>query len=228
MIIAFCLTIICAYLLGGVNFGIIVSKIVAHTDIRTQGSGNAGATNVLRVLGAKPAIYTLLGDYLKAVAAVGLAMLWFWLFTGDAQYGIGKITAALFAVLGHMYPLYFKFKGGKGVITCLGGVTLIHPLFAAISLSIFIIIVLISRYVSLGSILGCFSYFVATVVFNAINFGITIDAVIDTALTGLVVFWVIIKHRTNMKRLLSKTESKISFKKKAPVSAGEAEEGEKK
>lgn len=227
IIIAFCLTIVCAYLLGGINFGIIVSKTVAHMDIRTQGSGNAGATNVLRVLGAKPAIYTLLGDYLKAVAAVGLSMLWFWLFIGNAHYGIGMITAALFSVLGHMYPIYFKFKGGKGVITCLGGVTLIHPSFAAMGLGVFILVVLISRYVSLGSILGCFSYFVATVAFNAINYGVTVDAIIDTALTGIVVFWVILKHRSNIKRLFNKTESRISFKKKEPSTEGAKENEEK-
>ena len=215
------LCIIIPYLLGSLNFGVMISKKHYRDDIRTHGSGNAGATNMLRTFGWKAAVLTMAGDMLKAVIAVGMG----YLVVGvNAQVtdaaGVsyrmvdqfGAAIAGLFVMLGHMFPIFFKFKGGKGVATSGMVILMISPITAAVCLVVFLIVVIGTRYVSLGSVMGLIFY---PIVLNAISHAYdpprnATACMISVLMATLVVFM----HRENLKRLMNRTESKISFKKK--------------
>ena len=218
------LCIVIPYLLGSINFGLLISNKQFHDDIRTHGSGNAGATNMLRTFGWKAAVLTMAGDMLKAVLAVGLG----YLIVGvnaqiTAENGMtyrmvdqfGAAIAGLFVMLGHMFPIFFKFKGGKGVATSGMVIFMISPITGVICLAVFLIVVIGTRYVSLGSVMGLVFY---PIVLNA--FSHVSDpprnataCMISVLMACLVVFM----HRENLKRLANHTESKISFKKKKPA-----------
>ena len=146
-----CLLVILTYLLGSISFGIIVTKLKKGVDIRNYGSGNTGFTNVLRVVGKGPSIIVLIGDALKG--SMGVI---FGYYLGDASYSFA-VLGGLSTMIGHTYPIYFAFKGGKGVATGLGVILTLAPDVTLIALIVFIIIVFISRYVSLGSLLGAMS-----------------------------------------------------------------------
>lgn len=226
------LCIIVPYLLGSLNFGVMISQKHYRDDVRTHGSGNAGATNMLRTFGWKAAVLTMAGDMLKAVIAVGLG----YLIVGvNAQItdanGVsyrmvdqfGAAIAGLFVMLGHMFPIFFKFKGGKGVATSGMVIIMISPITALVCLIVFLIVVIGTRYVSLGSVMGLSLY---PIVLNAWSHAYDpprnpTACMISVVMAVLVVFM----HRENLKRLANRTESKISFKKKpaeAPA-AGTAE-----
>ena len=202
MIGFFILSGIIGYLLGSINSSIIVGKIYG-VDIRTKGSGNAGATNTLRTIGKKAALLVVIGDSLKGVLACLIASL---ICMGNGStVEIASIIAGYFVILGHHLPKYFKFKGGKGVMTSFAVATYIMPLAAIITLLIFVLIVFITRYVSLGSMLGgisftIISYFLGASIYT-ILFGVFISILI------------IIRHRANIKRLINGTESKLGQKK---------------
>ena len=120
------LTALCGYLLGSISFAVIVSKTMFGQDVRDYGSGNAGMTNILRVYGKKPAAFTLIGDFLKGAVAVLLGrMIFGWLGVVGSD---GAHLAGLCALLGHLYPLYFGFRGGKGILTAVGIIAVIDPL----------------------------------------------------------------------------------------------------
>lgn len=198
------------YLLGSLNFGVILSRAKYKDDVRQHGSGNAGTTNMLRTYGKGAAVLTLLGDMLKAVIAVlfGYAML----LLPAASDGVhvdkmGPAIAGLFVMLGHMFPCYFRFKGGKGVATAAMVVLLINPVVFAILLLAFIVIVAGTKYVSLASMMCMIFYPIILPAFR--EQGTACWTAVIMAL--LVVFM----HRENIRRLMNKTESKISFKKKA-------------
>ena len=144
--------IIIAYLLGNISTSYIVAKRLAGVDIRTQGSGNAGSTNVLRTLGKKAGALTFVGDVLKGLIAVLIARLI--AYGVHMDQSICAYIAVVAVVLGHNYPAFLGFKGGKGVATSLGSMLGMNPLVALMCLGFFIIIVAITKYVSLGSILG--------------------------------------------------------------------------
>lgn len=190
------LVILFSYLLGSISFGIIVTKIVKGIDIREHGSGNAGFTNVLRVIGKGPSVFVLLGDALKGSLSVALGY-----YLGDAYFAV---IGGLAAMVGHTYPLYFGFRGGKGVATGLGVVLTLAPDVTLIALIIFMITVMLSRYVSLGSILGALSVPLSTTLlakpFPILLFGI------------LGVSFVIYRHKTNIVRLWQGKENKIGRK----------------
>lgn len=185
--------IIVAYLLGSISPSIIQGKLKG-IDIKKEGSGNAGSTNTLRVLGKKAALITLAVDILKGFIAVKLG-------------AFGGMTCAylcaIAAFLGHIYPCYYGFKGGKGVATAAGVVLAINPLIALICLVLVLIIVAITRYVSLGSISAAVLLIILCCISDRgfLPFA-TIIAVI-----------VIFKHRANIDRLIHHKENKISFKK---------------
>ncbi len=215
------------YLLGSFNFGLIISRKKYNDDIRTHGSGNAGTTNMLRTYGKRAAVLTLLGDMLKAALAVGFGYLIADINTVAAHPGIdgsvalvehyGAAIAGLFVMLGHMFPVFYKFKGGKGVATSGMVVLMISPISFVICFSIFAIIVLGTKFVSLASCMGMIFYPIILSAFSAgRNFTAQATAVL---MATLVVFM----HRENLKRLYNGTESKLYFSKaKRDAAAAEA------
>ena len=197
MLIGVILCIIIPYLIASINPAIIFSKMVYHDDIRTHGSGNAGTTNMLRTYGKKMAVVILLLDFLKAVIGVMIGSL---LMTRE----MGGAIAGVFVILGHTFPIYYKFKGGKGV-ACLAGVMLIlSPISFAILLPVFILIVLMTRFVSLGSVMATMLFPVIQFAFYKQNSWITLASIV-------IMLLVVFMHRENIKRLLEGKESKISF-----------------
>ncbi|MFR6065726.1 MAG: glycerol-3-phosphate 1-O-acyltransferase PlsY [Eubacterium sp.] len=216
-VIKFALVVLVSYLLGSLNFSIIFSKGVVKKDIRESGSGNAGATNMLRTYGKKFALLTMLGDIIKVAIAIIIAFLIFgspvkYLFASPTdptelqQIMFYKQFAGFFCVVGHIFPVFFKFKGGKGVAACTGMVIMVDWRIALILFVIFVIIVAISKWISLGSITIAILYPVLLYVFYK-NIIVTLIALIFAVM-------VVVAHRQNIKRILNKTENKISFKKK--------------
>ncbi len=206
------LGLICAatgYFLGGVNCAILVSKLIYHDDIRNHGSKNAGMTNILRTYGKTAAVLTLAGDILKTVIAIYIARL----LMGEP----GAYIAGLGSVLGHIYPVYFNFKGGKGVAAVAATVLCTSPLCFLILFAVFAIIVAGYKYVSLGSVMCMFLY---PVLINRLSGG-KVD-IITTVCTFLIAAIVIFKHKDNIKRLMQGKENKISlFGKKDKISKKE-------
>lgn len=193
-----------AYLIGSINFAIIFSKKFAGFDVRKKGSKNAGTTNVLRTVGKGAAALTLICDILKGVVAVLIAMLAANIWK-DTDTVVLKYLAGLFAIIGHTFPVYYGFKGGKGVATSLGVLLIVNPQIGIICLSFALIIMIATRWVSLGSILAATLFPIITI-FMTDNFG---GKVISILIGVLVIF----NHRTNIKRLKDGTENKLSFKK---------------
>ena len=190
------------YLLGSVNFAIIISGNQYNQDIRNYGSGNAGMTNMMRTYGKSAAALTLFGDAMKAVVAG---------FIGYAALGIfGAHMAGFFCVLGHTFPIFYKFKGGKGVVTAAASLLVCNPYVFVILLVIFVTIVSIWRYISLASIMCVMLY---PVILNGmetvLNGFCSVYIIFPIMMAVLIVF----KHKENIHRLLNKTESKFSFKK---------------
>ena len=193
------IVLVVGYLLGSISTGVLLSKVCANVDIRSHGSGNAGTTNMLRVLGRKMALLTFVGDMLKGVIAV---------FIGKALVGgeLGGLLGVAGAVLGHYYPLYFGFKGGKGIATGFGSLLFVFPLHALGALVVFIALVGLTRYVSLGSVVA--AAFLPVLVF--ITHGENMTVCILTTLICLSAIW---RHSANIKRLMNHTESKLDFSK---------------
>jgi len=209
------LAAVCSYALGSVSFAIIVTRIFCKTDIRDSGSGNAGATNVLRSQGKLPALLTTLGDLGKAFAAVLVARFLLNALGGDSSLlPVTTYLSGLFCVLGHLYPLYFGFRGGKGVMATLGVMLVLDWKVALICLVIFIILVAITRMVSLGSVAAAAALPLLTGLFNGLIYktpaGNTAFCTIMAVIIGGIL---IIKHRANIKRILDGSESKIGSKK---------------
>lgn len=205
-----------AYLLGSLNFGIIVTKTLVGEDIREKGSGNAGATNVLRSHGKGLAALTTLGDLGKCIAAVLLAKLCFFPLLDAAEFaGYGAYIAGLFCIIGHLYPLYFGFRGGKGVMTTLGMMLVLDWQIALICLSLFIVLVAVWRMVSLGSCITAAFLPVAT--FVKLKYISAVDGteiLFCTSMCVLIAAVLIVKHKSNIKRILNGTESKLGSKSK--------------
>lgn len=211
--------IIIAYAIGSINFSVLISRKIAGFDIRDKGSKNAGTTNVLRNVGKKAAVLTLVCDILKGVLAILIAILISKIVEGSNRAILMELSA-FFVVVGHTFPIFFEFRGGKGVATSLGVLLIINWKIGLICLIFAIFEMILCRMVSLGSIS-------AAVLFPVLTFFIR-----DCYLTGwewsYVVFgiamalFVIFNHRENVKRLMSGTENRISFKKKENI---EKEEG---
>ena len=215
-----------AYLLGSLNFAIIISAKQYKQDIRNFGSNNAGMTNMMRTYGRKAAAFTLVGDALKAVVscAIGYVVL--------GQFG--AYMAGLFCILGHIFPIYYKFKGGKGVVTA--GITILmcNPLVFLIIISIFLIIVLFTKYISLGSVMSMLLY---PIILDRIDRAFPIwgkyeeaEGSIGVVFAIIMAVLIIFKHKENIKRLLNGTESKFSFKKSvksAPAASSDSDSDNK-
>ena len=208
-------TAIAAYLLGSISFAIIFSKLFAKKDVRESGSGNAGMTNVLRTIGKLPAVLTLIGDLLKAVAAIFLAK---WIFSSlpfmEAER-VGAYIGGIFVVLGHIFPVFFGFKGGKGVLTCAGVFLVLDWQLCLVCIAIFLIVTLSTGYVSLGSILSMGAAPILTLI---VGLTLRADILLMRTIIWQSIFILVIAgisifmHRENIKRLLNGTEN--CFKKK--------------
>lgn len=202
-----------AYLIGSINFSIILSKRMAGFDIREKGSGNAGTTNMLRSVGKKAAVITLICDILKGVVSILIAVL------------VGKIIknldnallvqlAGIFVIIGHTFPVFFKFKGGKGIATALGVLLMINWQIGLICLIFALVLMALTKKVSVGSIAAAilFPILVAFIDQNYIvptsnsNWSYLVFSIIVSLL-------VIFNHRANVQRILNGTENRLSFKK---------------
>lgn len=214
------------YLLGSINFSIIVtSKIKKVADIRSLGSGNAGFTNVLRSVGKEAAIITFLGDVSKAILAIFLGRTIFMLNTSKILpvffiYQFGAYIAGIFCVVGHIYPCFFKFKGGKGLLTLFSMIFFIDLRVFFILLGVFLVLLLLTKIVSLCSIVVALLYPAVTFTMEFLfdrSIGETelfikyliVTTIISTFMSVLVIY----KHKSNIKRLLKGEEKKITAKK---------------
>ena len=204
---AYIIVAVIAYLLGSISFSVIISKKIAGFDVREKGSGNAGSTNVLRTVGKKAAVLTLICDVLKGVVAVLIATL------------VGKIwkeldgallvqLAGIFVIIGHTFPIFFKFKGGKGVATSLGVLLITNWQIGLICLVFALVLMALTQMVSVGSI-GAAILYPALTIFITQNYIVTGNYIISSIIIAVLV---VFNHRSNVKRLLSGTENRINLK----------------
>lgn len=216
------------YLIGSLNFAIIFSEKIYHNDVRQHGSGNAGGTNMLRTYGKKAGLMTVLCDMAKAAVGVLIGYLFFPFFI----MGGGKLIAGFFVILGHIFPLYFHFRGGKGIAPTGMVILLASPPTAGILFLLFVVLIAITKYVSLGSVMAMLIY---PYLYNRLEtFFISINqkngvyteaesmlrmqsVAIGTIMAILIAALVVFMHRENINRLRLGKESKISFKKKPQV-----------
>jgi glycerol-3-phosphate acyltransferase PlsY len=201
--------IVAAYLIGSLSFAVIISRLMGLADPRSYGSGNPGATNVLRSGHRGAAIMTLAFDVLKGYVPVFLAL---WL---GGPYGLGPLTVAavgLAAFVGHLWPVFFRFQGGKGVATAAGVLLALNPLLAAATLASFALVVGFTRYVSLGSIVAAvFAPFYQLLIWGAE------PALLTLVPMGLLLIW---RHQGNIRKLLAGTESRLGQRVASASSAG--------
>lgn len=212
MVAVFIVVTIIAYLLGSISFSVIISKKMAGFDVREKGSGNAGSTNVLRTVGKKAAALTLICDILKGVVAVGIAWIVWKVASLMGHNFDGALLVQLSAgavVLGHTFPIYFGFKGGKGVATALGVLLICNWQIGLICLVFALVLMVVTKMVSLGSIMAAILYPVLTL-FITQNYIIEGNYLIFSILLAVLVVY---NHRTNLKRILEGKENKLSFHK---------------
>ena len=200
-----------AYLLGSVDFGIIVSKFIYHDDIRNHGSGNAGTTNILRTFGKKAAAMTVIGDIGKGVVATILGRLLLETFCGQQFGAYGAYLAAFCAVCGHLWPVWFGFKGGKGVATATGAILATAPAVVLPLAVVFFGVAFTSKMVSLSSITAAALYPVFTALYSWYKGYNVLFTTCCAAVMAALVIWM---HRENIKRLRNGTEYKFGQKKK--------------
>jgi glycerol-3-phosphate acyltransferase PlsY len=193
-----------AYLVGSISTGVVLSKSFGQGNLQAEGSKNIGATNVSRLMGMKWGILTLLGDTLKGMFVVWIGQ---WVYTGQGDRGFLLIALMSLAVfLGHIFPVFLGFKGGKGVATALGIFILLGPKAILVVLPIFILVVLLGKYVSLGSIIAAASFPVLMILFHYHVYTIMLAIIIAVA--------IILKHKENIYRLIKGEEKPWRAKKK--------------
>ena len=191
----FILVLIVVYLIAAIPTGVVLTRLMGGADVRQQGSGNIGATNVYRVAGKMAGILTLSGDILKGFLPLMACKTW--LSPTPAQLG----AAGAMAIVAHCYPVYLKFKGGKGIATALGIFLVISPQAVLVALGVFLLTVVATRYISLGSILAALS-----VPLLILMFGYPQQIFLATLFIAMLVIW---RHRSNIKRLLDGTENRF-------------------
>ncbi|TDL86223.1 glycerol-3-phosphate 1-O-acyltransferase [Vibrio vulnificus] len=190
------LTLFLSYLIGSISFALVVGKLFYKTDIRGYGSGNLGATNTFRVLGKKAGLIVAIADLLKGTFACLLPQIF--------NSTVNPIICGLLAILGHVFPVFAGFKGGKAVATSTGVLLFLTPLGTLTGFVVFILTLILSKYVSLSSMLAGIAIFIYSLIFE--------DKVI-IALSLFISVLVIILHRQNIKRIIKGTENKIGKKK---------------
>ena len=203
--------VLIGYALGCLQSAYIVGKTVGKIDIRDHGSGNAGMTNVARVMGKKAGLFVLAADISKTVAAVMLANFVFYgrIYGMQGMEYLPGLLCGLGVILGHNFPFYLKFRGGKGVAASIGVALMFDWRVLALTLVVAVLVLVIMKYMSLASLAGCLVFAVSTTFFFS-------------EISIIIVAWIIcmtgfFTHRKNIVRLLKGEESKFSFKKKAPV-----------
>lgn len=212
--------IIIAYLIGSIPTSVIIGRVFYNIDVREYGSGNAGATNTFRVLGKKAGIPVLILDVLKGTAAVYLSYLTDVALLSRNNLVDLQLSLGVSALIGHIFPIYVGFRGGKGIATLLGMMIAIHPKAAGLSAIVFLSVFFISKFVSLSSMLA------------AISFPLIIIVVFKTTITSLVIFslfiaiLVLFTHQKNIERLIRREESKIRLKTSNSKQLGLDEEDE--
>lgn len=208
---AYIIIAIIAYLIGSINFSVIISKRMAGFDVREKGSGNAGTTNMLRSIGVKTAVITLLCDILKGVVVILIAIL-----IGNIVDGLDDALlvqlAGIFVIIGHTFPIFFGFKGGKGIATSLGVLLMINWQIGLICLVFALILMAITRMVSVGSIAAAI-LFPVLVVFIGQNYIVPVNNWSYLIFSIIIAILVLFNHRENLKRIFTGKENKISFKK---------------
>ena len=201
---------IIAYVIGSINFSVIISKKMAGFDVREKGSGNAGTTNMLRSVGKKAAAITLLCDILKGVVAILIALL-----VGNIVKNVDRAVlvqiAGILVVVGHTFPIFFEFKGGKGVATSLGVIRMINWQIGLICLVFAIAIMAFSKMVSMGSVGAAILFPILTLFINT-NFIVQESGMKYFVFSVILAAMVIFNHRANIKRIANGTENKLSFK----------------
>ncbi len=199
----------CAYLIGSMNFSLVISRRFYRKDIRRYGSHNAGMTNMLRTFGILPAGLTLLGDFCKGIFAILLGRcLLVWLL-GAPDYQLMEGLIGISAMLGHLFPVFYRFKGGKGVLVCAGVILMINPWVFLTILGVFLLVFACFRIISLGSILAAIAFPVATAIINGLSHYSLFDYLSSIAVSVVISSLVLYMHRGNMKRLLHGEEPKV-------------------
>lgn len=189
------LTMLATYLVTAIPTGVLLAKVMGFEDVRRSGSGNIGATNVYRVAGKLPGILTLLGDILKG--ALPLLVITRWLGPTPGQLGL----LALIAIIGHCYPVYLGFRGGKGVATGLGIFLVLSPISVVLAAALFLVAVAVSRYISLGSVLAALS-----MPLWVLFLGYPREIFAGSLGIALLIVW---RHRSNIRRMLDGTENRF-------------------
>ena len=213
--LAFVFCIVVSYLLGSVNFALVVSKIFYHDDVREHGSGNAGATNMGRSYGKKAAVLTFLGDGLKGVISILIACAIFAHPTSEKYYIFlvyAAYLSAFFCIFGHVFPCFSRFRGGKGFATMSMSVIALNPFIALVLLCIYIPLVAMTRYISLGSVVIALFYPIILHSFDTITMRYGVPSLIALMIAALVTW----AHRGNLKRIMDRTERKIKLWYKTP------------
>jgi len=193
---------VAVYLLGAVPFALILGKAICKTDVRKVGSGNVGATNLARVAGWRWGGICLALDFLKGFVPALVGRFW---FHADLEL-LHSITWGLAAIIGHIFPVYLRFKGGKGVATSFGVVTAVSPIATGIALIVWAVTVAVSRYISLGSMLAASAYAITAIVLSRDRLG---SGLLVTCFAILLPLVIIPTHRANIRRLLTGNENKI-------------------
>lgn len=217
LIIAGVISVVISYLLGSCNSAIITVRLLKNEDVREHGSKNAGLTNTLRCYGKFPALITLIGDLAKGIVSVLLSILVFSLIVGEGKFDrqtVGYISG-IAAILGHIFPIYYGFKGGKGVLVSCSILLVIDPLTFVIIIPFFAVVLLISKYVSVASICSAIFYPVLTFLLHYFVENVELRlCLIHVMLVAVTSALLIYMHRTNIQRLRNGTENKFFGKKK--------------
>ena len=200
-----------AYAIGSINFSVLISKKIAGFDVREKGSGNAGSTNVLRAVGVKAAVITLICDILKGIVAILLAVL-IGNIVGNTDRALLVQIAGILVVIGHTFPIFFQFKGGKGVATSLGVLLITNWKIGLICLTFALVIIIITKMVSMGS-MGAAILFPVLTIFIGDSFIVPATGFKYLIFSIILAVFVIFNHRENIKRIMNGTENKLSFKK---------------
>jgi len=190
------------YLVAAIPTGVVLTRLLGLEDVRSKGSGNIGATNVYRVAGKLPGILTLLGDILKGFLPLFAVKLW--MAPTPLQLGLAGVVA----IVGHCYPVYLRFKGGKGVATALGIFLVLDPLALLGGCLVFLATVAVTRYISLGSVLAAIAAPLLTILLHR-----PLPLILCTCVIGALIIW---RHRENLRRLCSGTESRFGAKPPTP------------
>lgn len=215
-LLAVIIAAVIGYFLGSCNFSIIVVRLIKGQDIREMGSNNAGLTNTLRCAGKVCALLTLVGDVLKGVLSVALSMM----IAASLNAGLKPdndviyigYVAAIAAVMGHIFPIYYNFRGGKGVLTAASALAMVEPKVFLAIFAIFVVVLAISKYVSLASIFASAFCPVATFAMSFIVNDFSLGkSILYTAFSLVIAVTVVWKHKTNIERLIAGNENKFSF-----------------